>query len=102
MPTSSNQEIRELKLEMQHLAELIEEKIKDAANNNGNVIGFSQRDLRRAAKRVGANVREFLAAKTKQAEELRDAAEDTITHHPFKSVAAAVAGGLLLGALLRR
>lgn len=106
MATNTNQpnkEMRELREELSHLTTLVQKNLKNAASNNAsNVLGFSSSDIRDFAQRAGETVRHYVDDTSKHAGEMRDKAKDSITTHPFRAVATAVAGGLILGALLRR
>lgn len=102
MTTTANQDIRELRQEVKNLAAMVQDNIKDASDAASNILGFDRKQLKRMARNAGKEVRHFFTDTTKQANEMRDRAEETITSRPFASVAAAVAGGLVLGALLRR
>ncbi len=96
-------DIRELKKELQQLSQFVQDNVKEHVGNGvGNVIGFDATDIRRMAKKAGKGVRSYFSEKADQAEELRHQAEETISARPFTSVAIALAGGLLLGALLKR
>lgn len=97
-------DLRELRQEVKQLAETIQKTAKHATTGNGaaEVFGFDRKQLQRMARKAGRNVRHFIDEKNDQVHQLRDDAEDRITSHPFISVATAVAGGVLLGALLRR
>lgn len=100
--TTSNQEIKAIKSEMKELAELVKSAAHSASSNgHATLASFSSSDLRKAARKAGCNLRRFASDKQEQAEELREYAEESITSHPFKSVAAAVVGGVVLGLLLR-
>lgn len=100
---TANQDLRELKQEMQHLADLVKGTVTHTAGNgDSNLIGFDAKDIKRMARKVGRTTRSFLNDKSKQAVELRDTCEESIVSNPFKAVALAVTGGLLLSALLRR
>lgn len=99
----TNKDMRELREELQHLSTLVQKNLKNAAADaHSNVLGFSRSDIRDLAHRAGETVRHYVDDTSKQATEMRDKAKSSITSHPFRSVAAAVAGGLILGALMRR
>ncbi len=99
----TNKDMRELREELQHLSTLVQKNLKHAAEGaHSNVLGFSRADIRDFAHRAGETVRHYVDDTSKQATEMRDKAKSEIKSHPFRSVAAAVAGGLILGALLRR
>lgn len=102
---TAQQQIRELKSEVKELSTLLEKQAK-ALNkevNNGNGHFHITRDeLRSIAETAGANTRAFINDKRAKASEYAGQYEDTVSAHPWKSTALAVAGGLVLGALLRR
>lgn len=101
--TTSNKDMREMREELHRLSELVQKNLKHAAASDAaNVLGFSRGDIRDFAHRAGETVRHYVDDTSKQASDMRDKAKDGISAHPFRAVAAAVAGGLLLGALLRR
>lgn len=103
MPTTSNNEIRELRQEVKDLSALIEKTAKKVANgDSAEVFGLNRSDLQNMARRAGRNARHFIDEKYDQMHQLKESAEERITTHPFVSIAAAVAGGLILGALLNR
>lgn len=100
---TTSKEMRELREELHQLTEMVQKNMKQAAaHGTSNVLGFSRSDIRDFAHRAGETVRHYVDDTSKHATELRDKAKDRITTQPFRSVVAAVAGGLLLGALLRR
>lgn len=98
----TREDIKQLREEVQRLGAIVRQMPAHAKEDVGNVIGFDRKELRRMARDAGRRTRRFLNNKREQAMELRDEAETRITAHPFQAVAAAVASGLLLGALLRR
>ncbi len=100
--SNANQEIQELRDEVQHLTEMLQNKAKNTASGITEIFDLDTKNLRRAARKAGKNVREYINDKSKQMADLRDDAEDTISTHPFVSISTAVAGGFLLGALLNR
>ncbi len=101
--TTANNEIKELKKELQHLSSLVEDKLsKTNGNGHTNVIGIDRSELKRMAHNAGENVRDFFSHKSEQAVAAKDACETAIVAHPFRSVLTAVAGGVLISALLRR
>ncbi len=99
--TTASQEIREIRQEMKHLAQMVKEA-SASANGHSNIIGFDRKDLQKMARQAGKTIRGYVDEKTHQADELRQTCEETITTHPFKSVLTAVLGGVVLGAILGR
>lgn len=69
---------------------------------NDKTVHFDRQELSRIAQNTGENVRNFISEKTQQADELRVKGEDAVKAHPYKAIAAATLGGILLGAFLRR
>lgn len=102
--TTAQQQIRELKAEVKELSTLIEKQAKSLsreANGNGH-FHITRDELRSMAENAGAATREFIADKRAKANHYAGRYEDSVSAHPWKSTAIAAAGGLLLGALLRR
>ena len=102
---TANQEIRELKNEVKQLAEMVQDNLSTAGHDGhgiGDMIGEYRTDLRRVARKAGRNVRHFVSDSGKKAGALCKRCEENISEHPLRSVAVAVAGGLLLGALMKR
>ena len=98
-----SQQISDLKKELNNLASMVQNTVRDAADDaTSNVVGFDRAEMKRMAADAGRNVRGYLTSKTRRANELRHDAEDTISSNPLRSVAIAVAGGLILGAFLNR
>lgn len=104
MPTTNtNNEIRELRQEVKDLTALIEKTAKKVASNgSAEVFGLNRSDLQDMARKAGRNARHFIDEKYEQMHHLRDNAEERITSHPFTSIAAAIAGGMIIGAILNR
>lgn len=96
------QDIKKLRAEVQRLGSIVKEMPEHAKDDVSNVIGFDGRELRKMARDAGKNARRYITKKQRQAEELRDEAEERITAHPFRSIGAAVLGGAILGALFAR
>jgi ElaB/YqjD/DUF883 family membrane-anchored ribosome-binding protein len=103
---SVNQEIRELKEQVQSLADIVQKKIKHIPSNgvdhdNDNIFSHLNREeLAEMARKAGKDVRSFIKDNRAKAEEVYEEVEKKITHHPFQAMAAAVAGGALLGLLM--
>lgn len=100
MTTAS--EMKQLRSDVEKLAAKLESNARSHANGTADIIGFDSKDLRRIAKKAGKNLHHYFDEKSKQAAELRDAYEEGVSSHPYKSVLGALAGGLIIGALLRR
>lgn len=101
--TTAQQQIRELKNEVKELSTLLEKQAKAAAKELGNGhFHISRDELRDMAEHAGQSAREFFVSKRKQATEAAHRYEDAVSAHPWKSTALAVAGGILIGVLLRR
>src|SRR5262249_40418103 len=107
-----NEEIRELKEQVQSLSDIVQKKAKKKVKETvreavdgldaDNILHFDPRDLARMARRAGRDVREFLTEKRDQAEEAYESVEKQITGHPFQSVGVALVSGLLLGLMARK
>lgn len=100
--SQTSQDIKALRAEVARLGEIVKEMPAHAKSDVSNVIGFDRKELRKMARNAGKKTRRFLNDKRDQAIEIRDEAESRITSHPFQAVGAALASGLLFGALLRR
>jgi len=100
--TTANQEMKQLRSDIEKLAAKLESNARSTANSSADIIGFDSKDLRRIAKKAGKNLHHYFDEKSKQAAELRDAYEEGVSSHPYKSVLGALAGGMIIGALLRR
>lgn len=101
---TAQQQIRDLKAEVRELSSLIEQKAKSLsreASGNGH-FHITRDELRSMAEHAGASAREFLHDQRAKASAYAGRYEDTVSSHPWKSTALALAGGVILGALLRR
>lgn len=96
------QQIRELKSEVKELSALIEKQAKALSKEANGHFHITRDELRGIAEHAGATTREFIADKRARASEYATRYEDKVGAHPWKSTALAMAGGLVLGALLRR
>jgi ElaB/YqjD/DUF883 family membrane-anchored ribosome-binding protein len=101
---TAQQQIRDLKAEVKELSHLIEKQARNLskeANGNGH-FHITRDELRAMAENAGATAREFIHDKRAKASEYAGRYEDSVSAHPWKSTALAMAGGVILGALLRR
>lgn len=100
---TAQQQIRDLKAEVQELSALVEKQARAVSKEVGNGhFHITREELRDMAEQAGTNARKFIKTKRKQAEDAAHRYEDTVSAHPWKATAIALAGGALLGALLRR
>lgn len=95
MATNKNPELRELKKDAK-------DTVDNAKDKASEIAGLTKNEIARMAKEAGSNVSHFLAEKKDQAVAAREKTEEAIVANPFRSIAIAAVGGLLLGALLRR
>ncbi|MCH2546930.1 MAG: hypothetical protein MK052_04880 [Alphaproteobacteria bacterium] len=101
---TAQQQIRDLKSEVKELSNLVEKQAKTLnkeIHGNGHY-HITRDELRSMAENAGASAREFVSDKRAKASAYAGQYEDTVGAHPWKSTALAVAGGLVLGAILRR
>lgn len=95
---SSRSTIAALKKEVAHLNKILEQSsLKDDAN----VIGIHTKEIGEAARKAGENIRQHVSELGDEALELRDTYADTVKSHPFSSTIMALAGGFVIGSLLR-
>lgn len=100
---TAQQQIRDLKNEVKELSALIEKQAREVSREAGNGhFHITREELRDMAENAGASARKFVSEKRKQANNAALQYEDTVGAHPWKSTAIALAGGVLLGVLLRR
>lgn len=100
--TTAQQQIRELKDEVKELAALIDKQAHRLSREAGNGIHLTRAEVRDFAENAGASARKFIQDTRKQASQAAHRYEDSVSAHPWRSTAAALAGGVLLGLLLRR
>ncbi|MGE3769791.1 MAG: hypothetical protein AB7G06_02440 [Bdellovibrionales bacterium] len=107
--TTVNREVRELRQELKHLADVVQRSAKIANNNSykasdavQSLTGYDTDDLRRMANKAGKDVRRFLSEKANDAEELYHTAEKKVAEKPLQAMAAAIATGFVLSLLFRR
>ena len=101
---TAQQQIRDLKAEVRELSNMIEQKARNLsreASGNGH-FHLSRDDLRSMAENAGASAREFIHDQRARASAYAGRYENTVSAHPWKSTALALAGGMILGALMRR
>ena len=99
---TAQQQIRELKAEIRDLSNVVEKQAKTLSKEANGHYHITRDELRSVAENAGAVTREFIADKRAKANEYAGRYEDSVGAHPWKSTAIAAAGGLILGALLRR
>ncbi|NDE90253.1 MAG: hypothetical protein EB059_03825 [Alphaproteobacteria bacterium] len=109
MSHSINQEIRELRGQVEDLANMLKSQVKSAAHTarkaideESNIINLTAEDVAQMAKKAGKQARAFVEDTIEEAEEVYAEVEDKIHRNPLQSLLIAVAGGLLLGSLLRK
>lgn len=95
------QEIKDVKQDIKDLKKMIAQEFEGESNGHSRH-AFSREEIQLMANRAGKSVRGFLNDKRDQLGVAKIRTEDTIKAHPFTVTAAAVASGMLLGALLRR
>ena len=105
---SVNQEIRELKEQVQSLADIVQKKIKHIPSNgadhdNDNIFSHLNREeIAEMARKAGKDVRSFIKENRAKAEEEYDDVEKNVTSHPMQSLAMALVGGAILGMFMSR
>lgn len=101
---TAQQQIRDLKAEVRELSNLLEKKkesfIREVGGNGH--FHINRNELRSIAEHAGETAREFIHDQRARASEYVGRYEESVSAHPWRSTALAVAGGLLLGALLRK
>lgn len=100
--STAQQQIRELKNEVKELSAHIEQQAKKLMKEGNGHFHVTRDELRDLAANAGATARKFYKDTRRQASDAAHRYEDTVSAHPWKSTAIALAGGILLGALLRR
>jgi len=103
--TTAQQQIRELKSEVKELSQLVEKQAKSLGKEVGGGNGhfhITRDEIRSLAENAGAATREFISDKRARAADYAHRYEDTVSSHPWKTTAVALAAGTLIGALLRR
>lgn len=102
--TTAQQQIREIRDEIKELSNLLEKQARSAIREVGNGHGLhvSRDEIREIAEQAGVSARRFLTSKKAQVRVAADKYEDTVSTHPWISTGAAVLGGMILGALMRR
>lgn len=95
------QELKSMKQEIAEMKSLIEGTESKSSNGNGHHM-LTRAEIHEIANKAGKSVRGFLSDKRDQFDAAKTRTEKTIKARPLTSAAVALAGGLVLGALLRR
>ncbi len=99
---NATQQIQELMQEVRHLAEIVELNARESSANGLDLPHINTRELKRAARKAGKEVRHYIEDKQKRMSDIMSKCEETIAARPYTATAVAVVAGVMLGSLLRR
>ena len=96
------QEIKSMKKDLAEMKNLLADQLEDTVSNGHSKTVLTRAEISELAHKAGSSVREFVNGKREQLDAAKVKTQDTIKARPLTSAAVALAGGLLLGAMLRR
>lgn len=99
---STTQEVKALKKDIAQLKNMLADQLDEATPNGQSRSIFSKEELSHAAHNAGQNVRHFLENKQEQFAYGKEKCQSTIKARPLTSAAVLLAGGMLLGSILKR
>ena len=96
------QEVKAMKKEIADMKKVIANYAEGAVPNSDSRSFITRAEIQDLANKAGKSVRGFVSEKRTQVEDVTKQTQKTIKSRPLTSAAAALAGGMVLGALLRR
>ncbi|MET0156120.1 MAG: hypothetical protein ABW189_08475 [Rickettsiales bacterium] len=99
---TAQQEIRELKEEIDRLKNLLVDHAEKTASNGMSKMIFTKDEICDMARNAGSEVRNYFGEKQRQISDATASCKETIRERPFTSTAIAFATGALLASLFRR
>lgn len=96
------QEIKTMKKEISAMKSMLADHAEDVASEGQSKAMITRAEILDMANKAGESVRGFVSDKRDQAEVVAKTTQKKIKARPLTSAAIALAGGVVLGALLRR